>query len=122
MGVYPSSLACMVFTSFSLFFVVSIDNKLRWGVMGGILQMWLFLCFFSVYMTKLYETPASELSIVALLHDYSFFYNYNIIIANSIKHLKKLIGQNTEDINNVTIVCFLQRKKHSLKFYKKNFN
>ena len=40
--------------------------------MGGVLQMWLFL-FFSVYMTKLYETQASELSIVALLHDYSFF-------------------------------------------------
>ena len=56
--------------------------------------MWLFLCFFSVYMTtngwsssnvaflvfffsvymtKLYETQATELSIVALLHDYSFF-------------------------------------------------
>ena len=29
--------------------------------------------FFSVYMTKLYETQASEQSIVALLHDYSFF-------------------------------------------------
>ena len=29
--------------------------------------------FFSVYMTKLYETQASELSIVALLHDNSFF-------------------------------------------------
>ena len=29
--------------------------------------------FFSVYMTKLYETQASELSIVALPHDYSFF-------------------------------------------------
>ena len=29
--------------------------------------------FFSVYMTKLYDTQASELSIVALLHDYSFF-------------------------------------------------
>ena len=29
--------------------------------------------FLSVYMTKLYETEASELSIVALLHDYSFF-------------------------------------------------
>ena len=41
--------------------------------MGGVLQMWLFLCFFSVYMTKLYETEASELSIEALLHDYSFF-------------------------------------------------
>ena len=41
--------------------------------MGGVLQMWLFLCFFSVYMTKLYETQVSELSIVALLHDYSFF-------------------------------------------------
>ena len=41
--------------------------------MGGVLQMWLFLCFFSVYMTMLYETQASELSIVALLHDYSFF-------------------------------------------------
>ena len=41
--------------------------------MGGLLQMWLFLFFFSVYMTKLYETQASELSIVALLHDYSFF-------------------------------------------------
>ena len=35
--------------------------------------MWLFLCFFSVYMIKLYETQASEVSIVALLHDYSFF-------------------------------------------------
>ena len=48
--------------------------------MGGVLQMWLLLCFFSVYMTKLYETQASELSIVALLHDYSFFiitYNYS---------------------------------------------
>ena len=42
--------------------------------MGGVLQMWFFLCFFfSIYMTKLYETEASELSIVALLHDYSFF-------------------------------------------------
>ena len=41
--------------------------------MGGVLIMWLFLCFFSVYMPKLYETQASELSIVALLHDYSFF-------------------------------------------------
>ena len=49
------------------------DNKLRWGVMSGVLQMWLFLCFFSVYMTKLYETQVSELSIVALLHNYSFF-------------------------------------------------
>ena len=29
--------------------------------------------FFSVYMTKVYETQASELTIVALLHDYSFF-------------------------------------------------
>ena len=28
---------------------------------------------FSVYMTKLYETQASVLSIVDLLHDYSFF-------------------------------------------------
>ena len=42
--------------------------------MGGVLIMWLFLCFFfSVCMPKLYETQASELSIVALLHDYSFF-------------------------------------------------
>ena len=41
--------------------------------MGGVLIVWLFLCFFSVYMPKLYETQASELSIVALLHDYSFF-------------------------------------------------
>ena len=41
--------------------------------MGGVLQMWLFLCFWSVYMTKLYETQASELSIVALLHDYRIF-------------------------------------------------
>ena len=32
-----------------------------------------FLVFFSVFMTKLYETQESELSIVALLHDYSFF-------------------------------------------------
>ena len=32
-----------------------------------------FLVFFSVYTTKMYETEASELSIVALLHDYSFF-------------------------------------------------
>ena len=44
--------------------------------MGGVLQM--CLVFFSVYMTNLYETQvletqASELSIVALLHDYSFF-------------------------------------------------
>ena len=31
------------------------------------------LVLFSVYMTKLYETQVSELSIVALLHDYSFF-------------------------------------------------
>ena len=53
--------------------MVRTDNKLRWGVMGGVLQMWPFLCFFSVYMTKLYETQASGLSIVALLHDYSFF-------------------------------------------------
>ena len=66
MGVYPCSIACMVFTSKGLFFVVR--------VMGGVLQMCLFLwVFFSVYMTKLYETQASELSIVALLHDYSFF-------------------------------------------------
>ena len=28
---------------------------------------------FSVYMTKFYETQASELRIMALLHDYSFF-------------------------------------------------
>ena len=41
--------------------------------MGGVLIMWLFLWFFSVYRAKLYETQASELSIVALLHDYSFF-------------------------------------------------
>ena len=41
--------------------------------MGGVLQMWLFLRFFSVYMTKLYDIQASELSIVALLHDYSFY-------------------------------------------------
>ena len=41
--------------------------------MGGVLQTWLFLCFFSVYIAMLYETQASELSIVALLHDYSFF-------------------------------------------------
>ena len=41
--------------------------------MGGVLQMWLFLCFFSVYTTKSYETQAAELSIEALLHDYSFF-------------------------------------------------
>ena len=41
--------------------------------MSGVLQMWLFLYFFSVYMTKLYETQASELSIVALLFDYSLF-------------------------------------------------
>ena len=40
--------------------------------MGGVLQMWLSL-FFSVYMTKLYETQSSELNIVALLHDYNFF-------------------------------------------------
>ena len=32
-----------------------------------------FLVYFSLSMTKLYETQASELSIVALLHDYSFF-------------------------------------------------
>ena len=32
-----------------------------------------FLVFFSVYKPKLYETQASELSIVALLHDYSSF-------------------------------------------------
>ena len=32
-----------------------------------------FVVFFSVYMSKLYETQASELSTVALLHDYSFF-------------------------------------------------
>ena len=42
--------------------------------MGGVLIMWLFLwVFFSVYMAKLYETQASELSIVTLLYDYSFF-------------------------------------------------
>ena len=29
--------------------------------------------FFSYYITKLYKKQASELSIVALLHDYSFF-------------------------------------------------
>ena len=39
--------------------------------MGGVLQMWLFLWgFFSLYDK---ETQASELSIVALIHDYSFF-------------------------------------------------
>ena len=32
-----------------------------------------FLGFFSVYRTKLYDTQAYELSIVALLHDYIFF-------------------------------------------------
>ena len=59
--------------------------------MGGVLQMWLFLSFLSVYMTKLYKNQASELSIVASLHGYSFF-NYNIIIANLsfIKHFKKI--------------------------------
>ena len=31
------------------------------------------LVSFLLYMTKLYETQASELSIVALLHDYGFF-------------------------------------------------
>ena len=31
------------------------------------------LVLFSVYMTKLHETQDSELSIVTLLHDYSFF-------------------------------------------------
>ena len=31
------------------------------------------LVFLSVYMRKLYEAQASELSIVPLLHDYSFF-------------------------------------------------
>ena len=41
--------------------------------MGGVLIMWLFLCFFPVYMTKLYVTQVSELSMVALLHDYRFF-------------------------------------------------
>ena len=42
--------------------------------MGRVLQIWLFLwSFFSVYMTKLYETQASELSIEAVLHDDSFF-------------------------------------------------
>ena len=41
--------------------------------MGVVLQMWLFLWFVSVNITKLYETQASELSIVALLHDYNFF-------------------------------------------------
>ena len=53
--------------------------------------MAILVFFFSVYMTKLYETQASELSIVALLHDYSFFYIniYSIIIANLIKHLKE---------------------------------
>ena len=60
MGIYPCSIACMVFISLSLFLVVSATNVA-------------FLVFFSVYMTKLYETQASELSIVALLHDYSFF-------------------------------------------------
>ena len=50
-----------------------------------------FCWFFSVHMTKLYQTQASERSIVALLHDYSFFIiNYNIIIANLIKHLKEI--------------------------------
>ena len=39
--------------------------------------MWSFtnvaiVVFFTVYMTKLYETQASELRIGALLHDYSF--------------------------------------------------
>ena len=37
----------------------------------AILVLLFFL--FSVYMTELYETQASELSIVALLHDYRFF-------------------------------------------------
>ena len=31
------------------------------------------ILFFSVYMTKLCEIQASELSIVVLLHDYSLF-------------------------------------------------
>ena len=44
--------------------------------------------FFLVYTTKLYETQASELSIVALLHD-KLLYNYNVIIANFINHLKE---------------------------------
>ena len=39
-------------------------------------------------MTKLYETQAFELSIVALLHDYRFFIII-IFIANLIKHLKE---------------------------------
>ena len=44
--------------------------------------MAILVFFFPVYMTKLYELQASELSIVALLHDYSFFiitvmYNYS---------------------------------------------
>ena len=33
-----------------------------------------YSCVFSVYMTKLYETQASELSIVILLHDNRFVY------------------------------------------------
>ena len=58
MGVYPCSIAFMVFTSLGLFFFFFF-----FGYSFG---------FLSVYMTKLYETEASELSIVALLHDYSF--------------------------------------------------
>ena len=58
-----------------------------------------YSCVFFSLKTKLYETQASELSNVALLHDYSFF-----IITY---------------INNVTIACYLKRKNMFLNFTKR---
>ena len=49
---------------------------------------------FSVYKTKLCETQASELSIVALLHDYSFFiitYNYSQLNKTFKRNLKIML-------------------------------
>ena len=72
MGVYPCSIACMVFASLSLF-CGQHWQLIKVGGNGWSFSNVAFLVFFSVYMTKLYETQVSERSIVALLHDYSFF-------------------------------------------------
>ena len=63
----------MVFTSLGLFFCGQKCQLIKVGSNGWSSTNVAFLVFFSVYKTKLYETQASELSIVALLHDYSFF-------------------------------------------------
>ena len=81
----------MVFTSLGLFFGVQNRQLIQVGSNGwSSTNVAILVFFFSVYMTKLYETQASQLSIVTLLHDYSFF--IIIINTNLIKHLKKLIG------------------------------